>query len=307
MTYFLLPGRGGREHPCSSAPQVEGPFPAFRNPGKRNRRYSFGADSPCVSLLTTRGRVSVMQLTMIRKFSIPAALALSLTSVSAHAAAFYTFDIPTLTTNLTTWSDGSAYTSLFPAAPATGTSTLTANLGGVPFALSTDSSGNDAFYYSGSGANSLTISTNVSGAATVYTLINTAYGSAGANVGQVTFNATNGLSYTAQLIEGGNVRDHYWGNYVNTTTDPTTTQAVFGVNSPGHAHLDMQAFALPSSFQGETLTSIVFTSNGLGGKGQPFIAGATVAVVPEPATYGLMLSGLGLVGLALRRKKHSSI
>lgn len=87
-----------------------------------------------------------MQLTMIRKFSIPAVFALALTSVSAHAATFHTFVIPNLTANLTTWADGAAYTSLFPAAPATGTSTLTANLGGVPFALSTDSSGNDAFY-----------------------------------------------------------------------------------------------------------------------------------------------------------------
>jgi len=231
-------------------------------------------------------------------------LAAALPSVNAQASTYDTYAIPTLTTNLTTWSDGSAYTSLFPSIPLSGTNTLTTALGGVPFALSTDLNGNNAFYYNGSsGSSTLTIPTNVAGATTVYTLINTAYGAAGADVGQVTFNATGGNTETVQLIEGGNVRDHYYGYYVNTTTDPTTTEYVFGNNTPFTAHLDMQAFTLPSSFAGQTLTSIVFQSNGLGGYGQPFLAGATVAAVPEPETYAMMLAGLGLMGFMVLRKK----
>jgi len=224
---------------------------------------------------------------------------------SVQAATFTTIELPTLTANLTTWSDGTAYTSLFPTAPASGISTLTTTLGGVSFALSTDSSGNVAY---NSSASSLVLPTDVFGATTVYTLINTSWGSAGADVGQITFNATNNTSYTVELIEGGNVRDHYYGSYINYTTDPTTTQAVFGINAGSHAHLDMQAFALPSSFANETLTSIVFTSYGLSGtQGQPFIAGATVSVVPIPASFSLLLSGLGLLGSVARRKQKRVI
>ncbi|QBI05046.1 PEP-CTERM sorting domain-containing protein [Pseudoduganella albidiflava] len=29
----------------------------------------------------------------------------------------------------------------------------------------------------------------------------------------------------------------------------------------------------------------------------------TISAVPEPATYGMMLAGLGLVGVALRRRQ----
>lgn len=29
-----------------------------------------------------------------------------------------------------------------------------------------------------------------------------------------------------------------------------------------------------------------------------------VSAVPEPATYGMLLAGLGLMGMAVRRRKH---
>lgn len=35
------------------------------------------------------------------------------------------------------------------------------------------------------------------------------------------------------------------------------------------------------------------------------LSGSVVAAVPEPATYGMMLAGLGLVGFTVRRRKHA--
>lgn len=191
--------------------------------------------------------------------------------------------------DITTWSDGPAYNGLF-----TGPTTLS----GVPFALSTDANKNNVIH----DPDSVTLYTNIYGASTVYTLINSAYGYSGTNIGSLTFNASNGDFYTVQLVEGVNVRDHYYGYYTNTLTDTSVAQSVFGANSFGHAHLDMQQFVLPVSFASETLTSIVFVSNHAGTGGQPFLAGVTVSSVPVPAAVWLFGSALfGVLGLNRRR------
>ena len=197
------------------------------------------------------------------------------------------FPIPVLplNQNLTTWSDGSKYANF------NGSRTL----GGVPFELQTDADGDNAFWGSnltpwtlnGPSSLTLTLSTSLYGATTVYTLINSAWGTANRNVGSITFNATNGDSYTVQLVEGVNVRDHYYGSYVNTVSSSTVTKNVIGSDTRNTAHLDMQTFTLPSSFASETLSSIVFTSSGSSSTGLPFLAGVTVKalnLVTTPTT-----------------------
>jgi hypothetical protein len=224
---------------------------------------------------------------------------LGFASSAMAAGGFTTLTLPTLTADIRTWTDGSAYNPLFPAS-----GTIVQPLGGVPFQLQTDANDNTVFY----GGNlqsptpdSLTIPVGVFGVTKAYTLINTAFGALGANVGSVTFDGSAGDIFTVDLIEGSNVRDHYNGSFVNTTSDPTTLEAVFGDPSPGHAHLDMQTFTLPSNFAAETLTDIVFNSSGDGnpGDGKPFIAGATVfsgpSAVPENGQYCFFL-GLLAVG-----------
>jgi hypothetical protein len=187
--------------------------------------------------------------------------------VVASAANFTSIPLPSLDTDIRTFTDGVAYDPLFPSSSQT--------FAGVPFSFQADSHGNTAFIGTGPGGNSLNIPVNVFGVTSVYALINTAFGALGVDVGSVTFNGSLGDTFTVQLVEGQNVRDHFFGSFVNTTTDPTTTQAVFGVNSAGNAHLDMQDFVLPSNFANETLDSIVFTDLLKGGNGEPFIAGAT--------------------------------
>jgi len=223
-----------------------------------------------------------------------------LLSVSAQAA-YTNVNLPTLNTDLTTWSDGSAYNNLFPSSQ---------TFAGVPFQLQLNSSGYNA--YEAFGNNTLDISTSIYGATNVYTLINTAYGSSGSTVGSITFIGNGGADYTVNLIEGYNVRDHYFNPnpFVNTTTAPYVTQAVFGLNQSGYAHLDMQDFALPSAFQTQTLTDIQFAGINAGyPQGEPFIAGLTVAggsaPVPEPSTFLLLGASLaGLAGLRLRRRNR---
>lgn len=188
---------------------------------------------------------------------------------------YFPVPVSPLNEDITTWSNGSVYAGKF-----NGSQTL----GGVPFELQTDADGDNVFWgtnlnlstFSGSSSLTLTLATNLYGATTVYTLINSAWGTAGSNVGSISFNADNGDTYTVQLVEGVNVRDHYYDGYVNTVSSSAVTTNVIGSDTPGTAHLDMQAFTLPSSFKTETLTSIVFTSTGSSATGLPFLAGVTV-------------------------------
>ncbi len=184
-----------------------------------------------------------------------------------------------LNQNITTWTGGGTYAPYM-----SGSQTFA----GVPFTMQTSATGMDViwgtstsvFQASGSYTNTAILNTNLYGAIKVHTLINSAWGTAGRNVGSITFNATNGDSYTVNLVEGVNVRDHYQGGFVNTTSASYVRPNVIGVAGSG-AHLDMQAFTLPISFATEVLSSIVFTSTGSNATGLPFLAGATVV-----ASYG---------------------
>ena len=181
------------------------------------------------------------------------------------------------------WTSGWLYEVLFPSSDLL--------LGGVPFHFQADNVGNTIFFggtLEAPEADTLVIPVGLRGVKTVYTLINSAYGAAGATIGSVTFVGSKGDTYTVDLIEGWNVRDHWYNVnaqgddvFVNTTTDPSTIEAVFGINEPLNAHLDMQVFTLPGRFAGQTLTEIWFDSFLLDpyNAGKPFIAAATVEVV----------------------------
>ena len=185
-----------------------------------------------------------------------------------------------LNTNITTWSGGWTYSGYM-----SGTQTF----GGIPFTMVTNTSGHNiiwttstyVFWVGGSTyTNTATMSTSLYGATTVYTLINLAYGTTGANVGSVTFNASDGTSYSVNLVVGTNVRDHYGAKTVSASY---VTKNVMGTN--GGAHLDMQAFSLPSTFSTKTLTSIVFTSTGSAWTGMSFLAGVTVDAPAQNIAY----------------------
>ena len=233
---------------------------------------------------------------LTRKLGAAALLALMLLPV-AHAEIYTPVDLPLneMGANIRNWSGGSVYNALYPNSSQT--------LAGVPFQFASNANGNNVI---SSGTHIIPV--GIDDVRTVYTLINTAWGSPGALVGSLTFISTDGDSFTANLIEGYNVRDHYYGGYVNTTSSPDTIDAVWGINAPGYAHLDLQIFSLPESFWEETLDRIVFVSSG-GYSGAPFLAALTVGTVPvvdsvpEPGTWSLLLGSLALMGGLARRRQ----
>lgn len=211
-------------------------------------------------------------------------------SITAQADTFTTLTLPTLNADIRTWTDGSVYNPLFP-------SNQTFN--GVPFALAVDGSSNTV-YYSGSNPAALDIPVGVYGVGKAYSLINSAFGSFGTNVGSMEFFGSGGAYYKVDLVEGTNVRDHYDGVY-NNAIDGVTAIPAFNPG-PGHSRLDQQIYTLPVSFATQTLTKITFTGLDMGSSGIPFIAAATVAAVPEPGTWALMVAGVGVVALLRRRR-----
>lgn len=206
-------------------------------------------------------------------------------AVAASAVEYVPLTLPTLTEDIRTWTDGGAYNSLF----ADGTLTYE----GIPFVfqqVQPGQNGNTIFYggtLKDPVDDTLVIPVNRCGVTTVYTLINTAFGVPDAIVGSVTFVAGNGYTYTVLLVEGVNVRDHYYGDYVNYVTDDYTTKNVFGDPFPGNAHFDMQAFTLPPEFEGQTLAEIQFSSPVVQANphGKALIAAATAEIFDtEPPT-----------------------
>jgi hypothetical protein len=191
--------------------------------------------------------------------------------------------------DIRTWTDGGAYNDLYDTSQ---------TFGGINFDLAQGLNRTTAIY--GVGA---VLPTNISNASVVYTLVNSAVGTAGADAGSITFYGSGGASYIYHYIEGLNIRDHFYGNYENSTSSSDVTQAVWGDNSAGHAHLDMQTIVLPSAFNSQTLTSIVFDSGHAGSGGTAFLAGLSVAAVPEPGEYAMLLLGLGLMGAVARRRR----
>jgi hypothetical protein len=198
---------------------------------------------------------------------------------SAQAAQI---DISTLVnSDLTTYSGGSNY-------PQNGGPLTVA---GVDFQLATGGNGNTAVIQGSIDFNvvqTYTIAVNLAGMTVVDTLINSAFGGLGTNIGSLVFHGSLGDTFTYNLVEGTNVRDHFEGSFVNTATDLAGT-ANFGDTD----RLDMQTILLPDVFATEVLTSVDFNSFGQGGFGAPFLAAIDAFAAPTP------IPAVGLPGLAI--------
>lgn len=184
----------------------------------------------------------------------------------------------------------------------------TLTVGGVPFALVPFGAQPDSLGIITTlvGDSTFSISTNIFGASTVYTLINSAFGTFGAVNGRVEFVGTGGAFASFDLIQGFNIRDYFNNVFNNTVTDPTIVTADFG----GGVRLDRQEFVLPSLFATETLTEIRLVGTNAGNpQGEPFLVGVTVGTaqaVPEPGSITLAAVGAGLLGCGWLRRRRAS-
>ena len=226
----------------------------------------------------------------------------------ALADSFTELTMPTLNTNMRTFTDGSVYNNLWPTSGSPNPNVLM-TAGGIPFAFAqSPTSGNTAFIGTFGTMSTLTMTVDQTGITDVYTLINATYSqtTSGNTVGSVVLNFAGGVSVTESLVSGSNIRDHYFGSFVNTTTASNVTQAAFETNTPGTAHLDMQTWAVPSADKGLELLNVEFITTPNAGV-DPLLAAATVgkvtASVPEPSTSVLLLSGLGALLARFRRRQ----
>jgi len=237
---------------------------------------------------------------------------LSLVAVSATNAGFINVDFSDQANF--TWSGVSNVPGEGSAVRLPGAPTGVVTLGGIPFNITSNSSGNQAWHgdiaaAGGSGTMSMTMNTGTYGATTVYTLINSWKGQPGpASYAQLVFTGTGGASYTYNLVGNVDIRDYNNDGWTDTINGTTTTNAFNdSTDNWGMAgRLDMQQIALPSSFADQTLTSIELIDNGGPNTQRVVLDGVTVqtASVPEPSSFILLgIVAAGAIGYAWRRRQ----
>jgi hypothetical protein len=160
---------------------------------------------------------------------------------------------------------------------------------GIPFLIPGNAEGtanniwhSDVAAGGGSGTVSLTIPINVAKVKTVYTLMNTYWGSTQSGLLSVTFTGSAGATWTFNPIGDTNIRDYNNGGY----TDTIACQLPSGVGKSATINawvnglgqrLDEQVYELPAAFRTQTLVSITITDNGNSGEQRSFLAAVTVS------------------------------
>lgn len=183
------------------------------------------------------------------------------------------------------------------------------NIGGITFELNAlpGGSGTGVIQTSAGSITPFNILVGEFGVTTVYTIANSSFGKAGETAGQLIFHGSAGGTYTYTFLEGDNIRDHATTGF-NIDAPNIFASQDFG----GGTRLDVQRIFLPTAFASETLVSIDFSyiGNTVPGDGEAFLAAITtsVAAVPEPSTWAMMILGFAGVGyMAYRRKNKMAL
>jgi hypothetical protein len=182
----------------------------------------------------------------------------------------------------------------------------------VSYRLTADAAGRDYAELLATGPQTLTA--NVADATAIYFLV-AAYNGQSINVSLA---GTSGATRTFSNIF---IPDFNGGGDRNTIDGDVSLETVFRVTSVGAGgtgnsetgafntyYLYQLGLRLGPSFAGQGLASATLSANGF----NPLLLGATVlspdapaSDVPEPATWGLMLAGFGLVGAASRTRRRA--
>ncbi|MBR0720704.1 PEP-CTERM sorting domain-containing protein [Bradyrhizobium manausense] len=225
-------------------------------------------------------------------------LALTTFQVSQARASQVQIDLSSqVNADLVTYSGGTNY-------PAGGTS-LT--IGAATFSLASYPGGNHLGAVQTLGQDNLPTSfvfggLNITGVQTIYSLVNSAFGANGATTGQFIFTGSGG-TFTFNLTEGVNIRDHFNDGFINTATN-LYGSAYYGASNQDR--LDAQQFNVSGI---GTLTKVEFdyVGNGVWGNGEPFLAALTtdtVGAVPEPSTWAMLLLGFCSLGFLAHRGRR---
>jgi hypothetical protein len=216
---------------------------------------------------------------------------------AAHAAQSQVDISGQVNANIQTYTNGTNY----PLGPSS------LSIKGIDFAISPFEGGGTGVIQTGSPIDTYTISVDETGIKAVYTLINSAFGEAGFTTGALTFADSGGDSFTYDLTEGSNIRDHFNGFFVN------DAPAAFGTaNFTGDVRLDAQQIVLPTSFWTSELTTITFAATSEWGSpdGEPFLAAVTTSTtlsspVPELSTWTMMIAGFAGLGWLGYSRRHA--
>ena len=165
----------------------------------------------------------------------------------------------------------------------------TQHYNGIPYAIPGNKAGteNGAWFAAeaanqGSGTVSVTIPINVAKVKTVYTLMNTIWGSTQTGLLSITFTGSGGATWTFNPIGGVNVRDYNDGNYTNTCICQLPggvgeSGTISAWTNTGGQRLDEQIYELPAAFATQTLESITITDSGNENVQRSILAAVTVS------------------------------
>lgn len=106
---------------------------------------------------------------------------------------------------------------------------------------------------------------------------------------------------------GAQIMSNYFGGFIARVTASDGVNS-YSFTSPGDANgnSDGSAIFIGVLSSTKTLTSLTFTLDSAAGNPNDFAINAVqlnTAVVPEPASWALMIVGFGLVGVSVRRRK----
>jgi hypothetical protein len=163
---------------------------------------------------------------------------------------------------------------------------------GIPYLIPGNAQGTANNFWSseiaaggGSGTVSVTVPINVAKVKTVYTLMNTLWGTTQSGLLTITFTGSNGATWTFDPVSNVNIRDY---NQNGSTTNGIACQLPGGVgqsatinawvNGQGQ-RLDEQVYELPAAFKTQTLVSMTITDSGNSGLQRSFLAAVTVSTL----------------------------